>query len=131
MGALRLTEKRYDTIVSQPSHPWTAGASHLYTREFLELARDHLEEDGTFVQWLGAHFVDEDLLRSFCATMLAVFPHTQLYLIDDNFLFVGSGKSLEEPFLPEATSEDPWQKSVKFGGEIFVQFQVRKYFLKN
>lgn len=104
-GALRLTEKRYDTIVSQPSHPWTAGASHLYTREFLELARDHLEEDGTFVQWLGAHFVDEDLLRSFCATMLAVFPHTQLYLIDDNFLFVGSGKSLEEPFLPEATSE--------------------------
>ena len=104
-GALRLTEKRYDTIVSQPSHPWTAGASHLYTREFLELARDHLEEKGTFVQWLGAHFVDEDLLRSFCATMLAVFPHTQLYLIDDNFLFVGSGKSLEEPFLPEATPE--------------------------
>ncbi|MCH2065448.1 MAG: fused MFS/spermidine synthase, partial [Roseibacillus sp.] len=104
-GALRLTDKRYDTIVSQPSHPWTAGASHLYTREFLELARDHLGEEGTFVQWLGAHFVDEDLLRSFCATMLAVFPHTQLYLIEDNFLFVGSGKSLEDPFLPGATPQ--------------------------
>jgi len=104
-GALRLTDKRYDTIVSQPSHPWTAGASHLYTREFLDLVRDHLEEEGTFVQWLGAQFVDENLLRSFCATMLAVFPHTQLYLISDNFVFVGSRKSLEDPFLPGATPE--------------------------
>ena len=36
-GALSLTDKRYDAIVSQPSHPWTAGASHLYTREFMQL----------------------------------------------------------------------------------------------
>ena len=41
-GALRLTSRRYDAIVSQPSHPWTAGASHLYTREFMQLAHDHL-----------------------------------------------------------------------------------------
>ena len=41
-GALRLTDHRYDAIVSQPSHPWTAGASHLYTREFMQLAHDHL-----------------------------------------------------------------------------------------
>ena len=34
-GALRLTDRRYDAIVSQPSHPWPAGASHLYTREFM------------------------------------------------------------------------------------------------
>lgn len=32
-NALRLTGKTYDAIVSQPSHPWTAGASHLFTRE--------------------------------------------------------------------------------------------------
>ena len=49
--------------------------------------------------------MDENLLRSFCATMLAVFPHTQLYLISDNFVFVGSRKSLEDPFLPGATPE--------------------------
>ena len=33
-NALRLTRKSYDAIVSQPSHPWTAGASHLFTSEF-------------------------------------------------------------------------------------------------
>src|SRR5262249_2807684 len=28
-GALQLTDARFGAIVSQPSHPWTAGASHL------------------------------------------------------------------------------------------------------
>lgn len=101
-GALRLTTKRYDAIVSQPSHPWTAGASHLYTREFFELARAHLNEDGVFVQWLGSYFVNEELLRSFAATMLEVFPHTQLYKIADNFLFVGAGTPLDDGFLAGA-----------------------------
>ena len=55
---------RYDAIVSQPSHPWTAGASHLYTREFFELVRSRLAPDGVFVQWIGLPFVDEALFRS-------------------------------------------------------------------
>ena len=59
-GALRLTSREYDAIVSQPSHPWTAGASHLYTREFMELARDHLNPRGVFVQWMNVMFLDED-----------------------------------------------------------------------
>ena len=66
-GALKLTEKRYDAVVSQPSHPWTAGASHLYTQEFLEVASEHMNAGGVFLQWLGSHFVDETLLGSFCA----------------------------------------------------------------
>ncbi len=41
-GAMNLSNKRYDAIISQPSHPWTAGASHLYTREFSELTRSKL-----------------------------------------------------------------------------------------
>ena len=48
-GALVLTERRYDLIVSQPSHPWTAGASHLYTREFFALVRGRLAPGGAFV----------------------------------------------------------------------------------
>jgi len=58
-GALMLTDARFDAIVSQPSHPWTAGASHLYTREFFSLVSDHLEPGGVFVQWIGIAFIDE------------------------------------------------------------------------
>ncbi len=95
-GALKLTSKSYDAIVSQPSHPWTAGASHLYTREFLAIANDHMNPGGIFVQWLGSSFVDKSLLASFLTSAGEVFPHVQLYLISDNFVVVCSDESLDE-----------------------------------
>jgi spermidine synthase len=78
-GALMLSETKYDAVVSQPSHPWTAGASHLYTREFFELVREHMSDDGVLVQWIGVSFVDEALLKTLVASLLEVFPHVQVY----------------------------------------------------
>jgi spermidine synthase len=95
-GALMLAQRRYDAIVSQPSHPWTAGASHLYTREFFELVRSRLAPDGVFVQWIGLAFVDADLLRTLVATLNAVFPEVQLYRPHGPaILFVGSDAPLD------------------------------------
>jgi hypothetical protein len=86
-NALRLTDKRYDAIVSQPSHPWTAGASHLYTREFMSLVRSRLSSGGVFLQWMNTLFVSEPLLKSLVATLLDVFPHVRAYQFDANILF--------------------------------------------
>jgi hypothetical protein len=95
-GALRLTDRRYDAILSQPSHPWTAGASHLYTREFMQLVHDHLNPDGVFVQWMNVIFMDEDLLRSLTATLLSVFPEVRVYRPDPNtVLFLASAAPLD------------------------------------
>lgn len=95
-SALTLTDKRYDAIVSQPSHPWTAGASHLYTREFMSLANEHLKDGGVYLQWMNTQFVDEALLRSLCATMLAVFDHVRVYQWDPEVLFfLGSSEPLD------------------------------------
>jgi len=94
-GALRLTNRRYDAIVSQPSHPWTAGASHLYTREFMQLVHDHLNLDGVFVQWMNVIFMDEDLMRSLTATMLNVFGEVRIYRPDPNtVVFLASDRPL-------------------------------------
>ena len=95
-GALRLTDRRYDAIVSQPSHPWTAGASHLYTREFMQLAHDHLNSGGVFVQWMNVIFMDEDLLRSLTATLLKVFTEVRVYRPDPNtVVFLASDAPLD------------------------------------
>jgi spermidine synthase len=94
-GALRLTNKRYDAIVSQPSHPWTAGASHLYTREFMQMARDHLNPGGVFVQWMNVNFMDEDLMRSLTATLLSVYPELRVYRPDPTtIVFLASDQPL-------------------------------------
>lgn len=94
-SALSLTNKTYDAIISQPSHPWTAGASHLYTREYMALAADHLTDDGVFLQWMAGQFVSESLLRSLCATMLDVFEYVKVYqLFPDVLFFVGSQQAM-------------------------------------
>lgn len=76
---LLLSPDRYDVIISQPSHPWTAGASHLYTREFMSLVRDRLADDGVLLQWMLMSFVDESLYRSLIATLADVFDEVEVY----------------------------------------------------
>ena len=95
-NAVMLSDKRYDVIVSQPSHPWTGGASHLYTREFLALAKSRLSENGVFLQWINSRFVDESLLQILAATVVDQFRYVELYQPEREVLFfLGSDKPLE------------------------------------
>ena len=94
-GALRLASRHFDAIVSQPSHPWTSGASHLFTREFLELVRERLTPEGVFVQWMALPFVDEVLLRSLVATAVKVFSHVELYNIQGALLVLAAPAAVD------------------------------------
>ncbi len=95
-GSLVLTTRRYDAIISQPSHPWTAGASHLYTQEFFSLVRDHLNPGGVFSQWIGLRFVDEDLLRTIVATLQDTFVNVRLYQpVTGSVVFLASDSELD------------------------------------
>lgn len=78
-SALSLSARKYDIIVSQPSHPWTAGASHLYTREFLQLAASRLNEHGVLLQWINAQYIDAELLQRLTATVAGIFSNVRLY----------------------------------------------------
>ena len=106
-NAMRLMTKEYDAIVSQPSHPWTAGSSHLYTREFMSLAKSRLAKDGVFLQWMNLRFVTEDLLRSLSGTLLDVFPHVRAYHFDPNVVFFLASRSPLNPELGLAMHGEP------------------------
>lgn len=95
-NALRLTGQRYDIIVSQPSQPWTAGASHLFTGEFARLAHERLAPGGVFVQWMNMSFLDPALLRSLVATLQGVYGHVRVYNpLSLELLFVASDAPLD------------------------------------
>ena len=106
-SALSLTDKKYDAIISQPSHPWTAGASHLYTREYMSLAAEHLSEDGVFLQWMAGQFISESLFRSLCATMLDVFEHIKVYHFSQEVLFFVVSQTPIEPELELTITNRP------------------------
>ena len=117
-GALLLTDARFDAIVSQPSHPWTVGASHLYTREFFTLVSDHLEPGGIFVQWIGLSYVDAALLRSLVATLLEVFPYVTLFQPAQGAVLFAASNA---PFDPLETSA----QALRRAPEDFARFGLR------
>ena len=78
-SSLQLTEKTWDIIISQPSHPWTAGASHLYTEEFIRIVANRLSPDGVYLQWMNAGFVTEDVFAALLRSVRNVFAHVRVY----------------------------------------------------
>ncbi|CAN5562459.1 fused MFS/spermidine synthase [soil metagenome] len=78
---LRITETRYDVIVSEPSHPWVPGVANLFTQEFFELGRRSLTGSGVFVQWIQIYQLSTESLRSVLATYQKVFPHVMVFRV--------------------------------------------------
>ena len=72
---LALTDRKYDVIISEPSNPWIAGVSSLFTKEFFESARERLAPGGIICQWANAYNISEADLKSIIATFKSVFPY--------------------------------------------------------
>ena len=103
---LHVTPTRYDMIVSEPSHPWVPGVANLFTREFFQLGRDRLNDDGVFVQWLQIYQLSTDSLRSVLATFHETFPHVLVFRVEGawkgkDLLLVGS----KTPLTPNGMRE--------------------------
>ncbi|MBW1806178.1 MAG: tetratricopeptide repeat protein, partial [Deltaproteobacteria bacterium] len=75
---LNLTREKYDVIISEPSNPWMAGISTLFTREFFCLARERLNHDGIFLQWLHSYQMDWSTFALVGRTFARVFPNSLL-----------------------------------------------------
>lgn len=81
----------YDAVVSQPSHPWLAGSSALYTEEFFREVQQRLRPGGVLVQWVNLFRMDVASLRSVVATLLAVFDHVHCYVAEDSSFIMVAG----------------------------------------
>jgi spermidine synthase len=107
---LRVTPTRYDMIVSEPSHPWVPGVANLFTREFFQLGRDRLNDEGIFVQWLQIYQLSTDSLRSVLATFQETFPYVHVFRVEGawkgkDLLLVGSRTPLTLDLIKERIAD--------------------------
>ena len=87
------TPKLYDVITSEPSNPWIAGIANLYTREFYEVVKSKLRENGIFAQWFHNYSMSLDDFRMVFRTFGEVFSHVSVWeLGEEDYLLVGSKK---------------------------------------
>jgi spermidine synthase len=69
------TDEKFDVITSDPIHPWVKGAATLYTREYFQAVKAHLNPGGVVTQWVPLYESTPDAVRSEIATFLDVFPN--------------------------------------------------------
>ena len=69
------TREKFDIITSDPIHPWVKGAATLYTKEYFETVKGHLNPGGLVAQWVPLYESNPAAVKSELATFFAVFPN--------------------------------------------------------
>ena len=83
---LLTTREKFDVITSDPIHPWVKGAATLYTREYFELANNHLNPGGVITQWVPLYESSINVIKIEIATFFNVFRDGAVWANDDQGL---------------------------------------------
>ena len=137
---LSISSKKYDIISSQPSNPWVKGNANLFTKEYYELCRDHLQENSLMFQWVQLYSLDKKDLESIIYTFSEVFPYVQVWSspsYKDLFL-IGSLESIgvnqekfKERFNILGIKEDFEKAAISEPEEILANFIFTQEQIKN
>ncbi|HTT63379.1 MAG TPA: fused MFS/spermidine synthase, partial [Bryobacteraceae bacterium] len=76
---LMASSERFDGITIDPLDPWVKGAANLYTEEFLEAMKQHLNPGGVVTMYIQLFETDLEAVKSSVATFFAVFPNGTIW----------------------------------------------------
>jgi spermidine synthase len=102
---LQTTTERFDVITTDPIHPWVRGAATLYSLEYLQIAREHLNPGGVVTQWVPLYETSLPAVASELATFAQVFPDTTLWnpdLLEEGYDLVALGRVAGHPIRESA-----------------------------
>jgi spermidine synthase len=72
---LLTTREKFDAITSDPLDPWVKGAAMLYTREFFDAAKAHLNPGGAVTLFVQLYESNTEAVKSEIATFFEAFPN--------------------------------------------------------
>ena len=113
---LLTTRRSYDVITSEPSNPYRAGVSSLFTKEFYEAVSARLRPKGIFAQWVQGYEIDAVTLATIYATLRTVFPNVQTWETQPNdFLLVASRSPIvfDIPRMRGRLASEPYRSAVE------------------
>jgi spermidine synthase len=69
------TKEKFDALTSDPLDPWVKGAAMLYTREFFEAVKEHLNPGGVVTLFVQLYESNTEAVKSEIATFFEAFPN--------------------------------------------------------
>jgi len=76
---LATTDERFDVISTDLVDPWVKGVATLFTSEFFELERHHLNPGGVVTQYIQLYQSSPEVVKSEIATFVSVFPDSVIW----------------------------------------------------
>src|SRR5687768_5356775 len=76
---LLTTDEKFDAITSDPLDPWVKGAATLYTREFFEEVKEHLNPGGVVTLFVQLYESTDAAVKSEIATFFEAFPNGAVF----------------------------------------------------
>jgi spermidine synthase len=73
------TDEKFDAITSDPLDPWVKGAAMLYTREFFELVKEHLNPGGVVTLFVQLYESNTEAVKSEIGTFFEAFPNGMIF----------------------------------------------------
>jgi len=82
-------QRAYDIIVANTLHPWSIGATGLYSHEYFERIAKGLKPGGIAVQWVPIARISGASLAAILRTFFSVFGAGSVWWGSENLLLVG------------------------------------------
>ncbi|MBK9264169.1 MAG: fused MFS/spermidine synthase [Polyangiaceae bacterium] len=124
---LLLSENKYDLVGIELTSVWFAGASSLYSREFYQLVKSRLADDGILQQWIQLHHIYAKDLATVLRTLRLEFAHVVLFygggqgiLVASNAPLVGSRSRLDQLQAQMKDSARPGRRLATLHGDVLV-----------
>jgi spermidine synthase len=76
---LLTTKEKFDAITSDLVDPWVKGTAMLFTREFFEVAKEHLNPGGVVTLFVQLYETSPEAVKSAVATFFDVFPNSVIF----------------------------------------------------
>jgi spermidine synthase len=91
-GYLRVSNKFYDLIISEPSNPWIKGIGNLFSVDFYNLCRQKLKPDGVMCQWIHFYNMSPEVVKMVINSFRQTFNYCQLWFLPqgNDAIIIGS-----------------------------------------
>ena len=73
------SREKFDALTSDPLDPWVKGAAMLYTREFFESVKAHLNPGGVVTLFVQLYESNTDAVKSEIGTFFEAFPNGMVF----------------------------------------------------
>jgi spermidine synthase len=94
------TDLHFDIITTDATHPANSSSWTLFTKEFYQDVKDHLEVDGIFLQWVPIHSLSINDYISILRTFQDTFPNATLwYTGGSHTLLLATPENLTPEFI--------------------------------